>query len=84
MFRVTGLWKRTTQAGGMQLSGKLGSLRVVILENQDRHHKNDPDFIAYLDGKTDDSGVPAPGRRRAKHRPDSDSIPEAPEPAQRF
>jgi len=42
MLRAAGLWKRTSQRGADYFAGRLGGVKIVILENQDRQTENDP------------------------------------------
>ena len=76
MLRVTGLWATETAAGRTMLSGRLGNIRVVILENGKAEHKNDPMHIMYFDEKLQDEEAPEPGRRRATPRTDDEIMPE--------
>jgi len=42
MLKAAGLWKRTSQRGADYFAGRLGSVKIVILENRDRKAENDP------------------------------------------
>ena len=68
MIRVTGLWQKQTARGGAILTGRLGGIRIVILENERFDHQNDPSHTLYIDDKTREAVVPVPGRRRARRR----------------
>ena len=76
MLRATGLWATQTKAGRTMLSGRLGNIRVVILENKKIEHKNDPTHIMYFDEKLQDEERPEPGRRRAEPSTDDEIMPE--------
>ena len=68
MIRLTGLWEKETASDGVILTGRLGGIRILILENKRFNHKNDPSHTLYIDDKTREAGVPVPGRRRARRR----------------
>ena len=42
MLKAAGLWKRTSQRGADYFAGRLGGVKIVILENRDRKAENDP------------------------------------------
>ena len=42
MLKAAGLWAKTSVKGGWYLTGRLGGLKVLILENRDRQTDDDP------------------------------------------
>jgi hypothetical protein len=48
MLKAAGLWAKTSVKGGQYLTGRLGGVKVLILENRDRHSDDDPSHILYF------------------------------------
>jgi hypothetical protein len=48
MLKAGGLWAKTSAKGGRYLTGRLGGVKVLILENRDRQNDNDPSHILYF------------------------------------
>jgi hypothetical protein len=66
MLKAAGLWAKTSVKGGQYLTGRLGGVKVLILENRDRHSDDDPSHILYF--------TEAPDRRQdAGERPQESS-----------
>ena len=42
MLKAAGLWSKTSAKGGQYLTGRLGGMKVLILENRDRQSDDDP------------------------------------------
>ena len=42
MMKAAGLWTKTSGKGGQYLTGRLGGVKVLILENRDRQSDDDP------------------------------------------
>jgi hypothetical protein len=42
MLKATGLWAKTSVKGGQYLTGRLGGVKVLVMENRDRHSDDDP------------------------------------------
>jgi hypothetical protein len=42
MLKAAGLWSKTSAKGGQYLTGRLGAMKVLILENRDRQNDDDP------------------------------------------
>jgi hypothetical protein len=42
MLKVTGLWAKSSVKGGQYLTGRLGGVKMLILENRDRQSDDDP------------------------------------------
>ena len=62
MLKAAGLWAKTSVKGGQYLTGRLGGVKVLILENRDRQSDDDPSHHLFF--------VEAPDRRQgAGERP---------------
>jgi hypothetical protein len=62
MLKATGLWAKSSVKGGQYLTGRLGGLKVLILENRDRQTDDDPSHHLFV--------AEAPDRRQgAGERP---------------
>src|SRR4051812_37047775 len=42
MIKVAGLWQKTSVKGGQYLTGRLGGVKVLVMENRDRKSDDDP------------------------------------------
>jgi len=67
MLKATGLWQKSSVKGGQYLTGRLGGVKVLILENRDRQTDDDPSHHLFF--------AEAPDRRqdaqqRAQERSD--------------
>jgi hypothetical protein len=56
MLKAAGLWAKTSVKGGQYLTGRLGGLKVLIMENRDRKSDDDPSHTLFF--------VEAPDRRQ--------------------
>jgi hypothetical protein len=56
MLKATGLWQKTSVKGGQYLTGRLGGVKVLIMENRDRKSDDDPSRNLFF--------VEAPDRRQ--------------------
>ena len=56
MLKAAGLWAKTSVKGGQYLTGRLGSVKVLVMENRDRKTDNDPSHHLFF--------VEAPDRRQ--------------------
>ena len=56
MLRAAPLWAKTSVNGGQYLTGRLGGVKVLILENRDRQSDDDPSHSLFF--------VEAPDRRQ--------------------
>jgi hypothetical protein len=54
MLKVTGLWAKSSVKGGQYLTGRLGAVKVLVMENRDRK-SDDPSHHLFF--------VEAPDRR---------------------
>jgi hypothetical protein len=62
MLKAAPLWAKTSVKGGQYLTGRLGGVKVLILENRDRQSDDDPSHHLFF--------VEAPDRRQgATERP---------------
>jgi hypothetical protein len=62
MLKAAGLWAKSSVKGGQYLTGRLGGVKVLILENRDRQSDDDPSHHLFF--------VEAPDRRQgAGERP---------------
>ena len=48
MLKAAGLWSKTSVKGGWYLTGRLGGVKVLVMENRDRHSDDDPSHILYF------------------------------------
>src|SRR6185369_11682465 len=42
MLKVAGLWAKSSVKGGQYLTGRLGGVKVLVMENRDRQSDDDP------------------------------------------
>jgi hypothetical protein len=56
MLKAAGLWAKSSVKGGQYLTGRLGGVKVLILENRDRQSDDDPSHSLFF--------VEAPDRRQ--------------------
>jgi hypothetical protein len=86
MLKAASLWSKTSVKGGWYLTGRLGGVKVLILENHDRQSDDDPSHHLFF--------VEAPDRRQSSQERAQDSgdgqrapaafrTPQAPSEAQR-
>jgi hypothetical protein len=62
LIKAAGLWAKSSVKGSQYLTGRLGGVKVLILENRDRQSDDDPSHILYF--------TEAPDRRQgAGERP---------------
>jgi hypothetical protein len=75
-FKAAGLWKKVSTRGNEYFVGRLGGVRIVILENHARAGENEATHILYFaDGETprpetrDQALARAPARAPPHRRP---------------
>jgi hypothetical protein len=68
MLKAAGLWVKTSAKGGQYLTGRLGGVKVLVMENRDRHSDDDPSHILYF----------VEAQERRQERGDGVRAPEAP------
>jgi hypothetical protein len=62
LIKAAGLWAKSSVKGGQYLTGRMGGLKVLILENRDRKSDDDPSHHLFV--------TEAPDRRQgAAERP---------------
>jgi hypothetical protein len=62
LLKAAGLWAKSSVKGGQYLTGRLGGVKVLVMENRDRQSDDDPSHILYF--------TEAPDRRQdAGERP---------------
>jgi hypothetical protein len=59
MLKAAGLWAKTSVKGGQYLTGRLGGVKVLVMENRDRK-TDDPSHHLFF--------VEAPDRRQGGHQ----------------
>jgi hypothetical protein len=74
MLKAASLWSKTSVKGGWYLTGRLGGVKVLILENRERQSDDDPShhlfFVEAPDrrqGATERSGATEHRRRARGH-----------------
>jgi hypothetical protein len=79
MLKAAGLWAKSSVKGGQYLTGRLGGVKVLVMENRDRHSDDDPSHILYF--------VEAQERRQERgdgaRAPQAPRTPQTPSEAQR-
>ena len=48
MLKAAGLWAKSSVKGGQYLTGRLGGVKVLVMENRDRHSDDYPSHILYF------------------------------------
>ena len=79
MLRAAGLWQKSSVRGGQYLTGRLGGVKVLILENRDRKTDDDPSHSLFFVEAADrrQGGQERSGGQRAAQTP-----PASPRPSQ--
>jgi hypothetical protein len=72
MLKATGLWQKTSVKGGQYLTGRLGGVKVLVMENRDRKTDDDPSHTLFV--------AEAPDRRQ--ERGDGARAPQTPTTSQ--
>jgi hypothetical protein len=67
MLKATGLWAKSSVKGGQYLTGRLGGLKVLILENRDRQSDDDPSHHLFV-AEAQDRRQGAGERPQTPHR----------------
>jgi hypothetical protein len=85
MMKVTGLWAKSSVKGGQYLTGRLGGVKVLILENRDPEPDGPTHSLFFVEAPDRRQG----GQERAQERSDGQRAagtprtPQAPPQAQR-
>ena len=48
MLKAAGLWAKSSVKGGQYLTGRLGGLKVLVMENRDRQSDDDPSHTLFF------------------------------------
>jgi hypothetical protein len=68
-LKAAGLWERTSAAGNRYLTGRLGGVKVLILENHDRAVEDEPTHrLFFVDGEKPRETQPAQNRKLQRQR----------------
>ena len=73
MLKAAGLWAKTSVKGGQYFTGRLGGVKVLVMENRDRKTDDDPSHHLFF--------VEAPDRRQGAQERDGGQM--APQASQR-
>ena len=66
LLKAAGLWAKSSVKGGQYLTGRLGGVKVLILENRDRQGDDDPSHILYFAEAPDRrQGTTVPAQERS-------------------
>jgi hypothetical protein len=69
MLKAAGLWAKTSVKGGQYLAGRLGGVKVLILENRDRRGDDDPSHhLFFVEAPDCPTGVRRSAVRDRGHR----------------
>jgi hypothetical protein len=74
MLKATGLWQKTSVKGGQYLTGRLGGVKVLVMENRDRKTDDDPShtlFVAEAPDRRQERGDGARAPADAHDQPDA-------------
>jgi hypothetical protein len=75
LLKAAGLWAKSSVKGGQYLTGRLGAMKVLILENRDRQGDDDPSHHLFF--------VEAAPRQGSQERGDGARGPQLPLTGQR-
>jgi hypothetical protein len=48
MLKAAGLWAKSSVKGGQYLTGRLGGVKVLVMENRDRQSDDDPSHTLFF------------------------------------
>jgi hypothetical protein len=66
LLKAAGLWRKKSASGNEYFVGRLGGVRIVILQNRDAARDSEPDFHLFFAERREDAPQPrAPSRRRS-------------------
>ena len=69
MLKAAGLWAKTSVKGGQYLTGRFGGVKVLVMENRDRHGDDDPSHILYFTEAPDRRQERGDARASSSQRP---------------
>jgi hypothetical protein len=49
MLKAAGLWAKTSVKSGQYLTGRLGGVKVLVMENRDRHSDNPSHHLFFVE-----------------------------------
>jgi hypothetical protein len=66
LIKAAGLWQKTSVKGGQYLTGRMGGLKVLVMENRDRKTDDDPSHTLFVAEAPDRrQGVQQAGQERS-------------------
>ena len=81
MLKAASLWSKTSVKGGWYLTGRLGGVKVLVMENRDRKTDDDPShhlFFVEAPDRRQGSAERGDGQQRASASGPPDAIHAAP------
>ena len=75
MLKAAGLWAKSSVKGGQYLTGRLGGLKVLVMENRDRQSDDDPSHILYFVEAQERRQERGDGARATTHPPRTPQTP---------
>ena len=75
LLKAAPLWQKSSAKGGQYLTGRLGGMKVLVLENRDRKTDDDPSHHLFF--------AEAPPRQGGQERADGQRAPTPPPAGQR-
>jgi hypothetical protein len=70
MLKAAGLWRKTSAKGNDYWVGRLGGVKILILENRDRDAENEPSHhLFFVDGESARAAPNTPQRQPPRRRP---------------
>ena len=82
MLKAAGLWQKTSVKGGQYLTGRLGGVKVLVLENRDRQGDDDPSHHLFF-AEAPDRRQGAQERGEGRRAPNPPRVPKGPPQPQR-
>jgi len=78
MLKAAPLWAKTSVKGGQYLTGRLGGVKVLVLENRDRQNDDDPSHhLFFAEGQPGQGAEEHGGGERAPYSPRTPQTPPA-------
>ena len=80
MLKAAGLWAKSSVKGGQYLTGRLGGVKVLVLENRDRKGDNDPSHhLFFVEAAPRQGGQERGDGARGAHQPLTGQRPSQPQ-----
>jgi hypothetical protein len=76
MLKAAPLWQKSSAKGGQYLTGRLGGVKVLVLENRERQADDDPSHHLFFTEAPDHRQG---GQQAAPERPDGQRAAETPQ-----